>query len=255
MVVDIHVDCMVGTADCSSIPPLEQTQCQERPIAMGFRYLGGDCALSSSDQLSQLECTDVHRDGPDDVYLVAFDVASGTVYESRMIAYAEEFSVQDFGNDEGDILNITTYTSSDTSVENMIQTIQFDRSCGSNAPLSLGDRLGASQLTVFVNNPQGVVTSVVEATLSISVSSDSPATVESLTSSLPNSAPVELVGMLDTALICPEMIAQVEQTARVDLSFEGFVYSNLFEVFVQTRDGLFCSATSPFNFQAPGVEP
>lgn len=204
---------------------------------------------------SQFQCIDFDTAAvSENVFLVVFDVTSGIVYESRFIAVGDEFSVQDFGS-EGNVLNITTYASSDISPQNMIQTVVFDRSCSS--PLSLADRFGSSQLVVYVNSLQGVVTSVVQATYTISISvdsQDSAGVVTSLTSLLEETEIVDLTSAVDGSFVSLGQMVRVEQSVRVDLSSNRLVSNAVTAVVQRDVDGVECSASNLFQFEVIVVD-
>jgi len=67
-------------------------------------------------------------------------------------------------------LNITIWKSADTRAETILQTVVFDGSCSQS--LSLGDQFGASQLLTFVNELQGQQSSILDATITITMSNN-----------------------------------------------------------------------------------
>lgn len=84
---------------------------------------------------------------------------SGVTYFSDFVyIYSNYFIVDTAGVDSNEVaakLNVTIYSSSNATFENMLQTSFFDSSCSSTNLVSLGDRYGAIQLAAFNTSLQG----------------------------------------------------------------------------------------------------
>ena len=160
---------------CDAILPLV-TQCEQRPTKLIMRYNGGDCTQSFNIQPSTLfQCEDFNGGPPTEEgalsYIVATDIkGQGIIYHDGFVAVGSEYELVDGGNRLEANMNITIYSSDVIDPANMIQSVVYHSSCSRN--LFLKDRYGASQIVVFVNDLQGIVTCFFNSTFDISIIND-----------------------------------------------------------------------------------
>lgn len=188
--ISVDAECTPSglSQDCGSVV-VTRTRCEGRPLAMVFRFNGGTCEQSDNIQNANLfQCFDF-RGGPptevgETVFLVATDIKGGEiVYHADTVAVGEEYTVSDQPFEVEPNINITIWSSPAATPDLMLQTLVFHSSCSQN--LFLKDRFGASQLVVFVNEPQGLQSCFFNATFTINISNDikgSGATLQRLSS-------------------------------------------------------------------------
>ena len=148
-------------------------ECLELPTYISFRYNGGDCNQSSNIQPTyDFACEDFYGGPPTDQeessFIVTTNVDTGVIYHADFVRVGELFIVEEIDGAFPSAMNITVYSSADTSPQNVLQTVVMDTSCSQN--LFLADRYGSFHLVGFVNELQGNVTTFVGATYSYVVS-------------------------------------------------------------------------------------
>ena len=157
---------------------------------MVFLFNGGDCDQSFNVQADKFFCNDFNGGPPTErgekAYIVVTDIKEqGIIYYDDWATVGETFTLSDGGNNFQADQFITIYSSDDTSdPANILQAIQYHSSCSSN--LFLKDRFGATQLVIWINEEQGVVSCFANQTfdLDITIPIDivgGPATITSLT--------------------------------------------------------------------------
>jgi len=172
--VGVNVSCTPrgGSEDCGSIV-VARTRCNQRPVAMVFKYNGGTCDQSDNIQPPTLfQCFDFFGGPPttsgETSYILVTDIKGGSiVYHEGTVAVGDEYTVADRPFEVDANMNITIYRNGNIVAENLLQTLVYHSSCSQN--LFLKDRYGASQLVIFVNNLQGVQTCFFNATYTISL--------------------------------------------------------------------------------------
>jgi hypothetical protein len=255
--VSIDVKCTSSdnsSENCGSILPL-LTRCEDRPFAMVFRYNGGGCGQSFNIQPPDLfQCSDF-QGGPPTVegtlsYIVVTDIQGrGVVYQQGFVAVGDEYTVADGGNDVEANLNITIYNSDDTSPGNVLQTLILHSSCSSN--LFLKDRFGASQLVVFVNEVQGVVSCFFNTTYSFTIENTADgndAILQSLVS-LTNFGTVNLTDQVSGVVLGPQDAITFNETVVLDLTVRQR-YTALTTIIGESPQGFQCRNFDFFEFVA-----
>jgi hypothetical protein len=193
---------------------------------MKFKFNGGDCEQSSNLQPSSLfYCQDFNGGPPRSEGEQSYIVVTGTdelgiVYYSGFVAVGDEFLVDDEGNNLADGMNITIYSSDDTSFDKILQKVTFDSSCDVN--LFLKDRFGSVELTVFINVQQGAVSCDSNVTFVYTVENMSEegsgdTTLQSLESET-NIGPLDLTAQVRNVIIAPGRSVTFEQSVILDLS-------------------------------------
>ena len=140
---------------------------------MSFRYKGGDCNQSSNIQPPEdFVCEDFHGGPPtnqgESCFIVTTNVDNGVIHHADFVRVGELFTVEEIDGAFPSAMNITVYSSNNTSEQNILQTVVMNTSCSQN--LFLTDRYGSFHLIGFVNELQGNVSSLVDATYSFVVS-------------------------------------------------------------------------------------
>jgi len=175
--VSVETDCTPSgqSQDCGSVV-VTRTRCEDRPLAMVFRYNGGGCGQSDNIQNSDLfQCFDF-QEGPPVVagetsFITVTDIKGGSiVYFSETVAVGSEYTVSDEPFEVEANMNITTWRNSGTNPADILQTLVFHSSCSQN--LFLKDRFGAHQLVVFVNEEQGLQSCFFNATFTLNIGND-----------------------------------------------------------------------------------
>jgi len=179
-----------GLTSCNATPP-PVDQCEGRPFEMGFLFNGGGCDQSFNVQeaAGKFFCQDFGDGVPTEfgekAYIVVTDLDGETMFHNDWVKVGELFTLFDGGNDFPADQLITIYNSNDTSKENnIIQAVQYHSSCSQN--LFLKDRFGASQLVIWVNEEQGLVSCFANQTFQLDITvpitlEGAPATLETLT--------------------------------------------------------------------------
>lgn len=200
------------------------TRCDDRPFKMVFRYNGGNCNQSFNIQPDTLfQCEDF-QGGPPTVegeqsYIIVRDIKGlGIMYHSAFVPVAGEFTVADNGNTVQANMNVTIYSSADTSPANILQTLVYHSSCSRN--LFLKDRFGAVQLVIFVNEGQGVVTCFVNVTyaLSIEVMGEGDNAILKSLVSLTNADTLNLTEQVRGVVVTPSSITTFTSEVALDLT-------------------------------------
>ena len=226
---------------------------------MVFLYNGGDCDQSFNVQGDLFFCTDLNGGPPTErgtkSYIIVTDTKDqGIIYHDDWVTVGETFTLSDGGENFEANQIITIYSSNETSnPDNIIQSIQYHSSCSSN--LFLKDRFGATQLVIWVNEDQGVVSCFANQTfdLDITIPIDivgGPATITSLT----------VASNIDPFFFnLTDKVAGTEAAAGDTLSVSVAVpidltqqktYNLLVTVFAVTQTGQICRATELTSFTA-----
>jgi hypothetical protein len=172
-VFDLDITCIApdGTNSCNATPPPVE-QCEGRPFEMVFLYNGGDCSQSFNVQEDKFFCTDLNGGPPTErgavSYIVVTDLDGETIFHADFVEVGSLFTLSDGGDTFPADQLITIYSSNDTAnPDNIIQSIQYHSSCSSN--LFLKDRFGATQLVIWVNEDQGVVSCFANQTFELDI--------------------------------------------------------------------------------------
>jgi len=189
--VTVDTDCTPSgqSTDCGSVV-VTRTRCEDRPLAMVFRYNGGTCDQSDNIQNSDLfQCFDFQGGPPvvagETSYITVTDIKGGQIiYHADTVAVGGEYTVADELDFQVEAnMNVTTWRNSNMDPLDMLQTLVFHSSCSQN--LFLKDRFGAHQLVVFVNEEQGLQSCFFNATFTLTIDNDvrgTGAILETLTS-------------------------------------------------------------------------
>jgi hypothetical protein len=254
--VQLSVECTPeGEAeDCNSILPL-RTRCEDRPFAMVFRYNGGGCDQSFNIQPPDLfQCFDFHG-GPPTIegavsYITVTDIRGlDIIYHADFVAVGDEYTVADNGRDVEPNMNISIWSSEDTSPENLLQTLIFHSSCSQN--LFLKDRFGASQLVIFVNEEQGVVSCFVNVTYTYIIENNlvgGNAVLQTL-SSTTNFGVFNLTDAINGVSVDPGTAFRFPVQVVLDLTFRQR-YTAFSVVTGASPDGFVCQDTDFLEFVA-----
>lgn len=158
---------------------------------MVFLFNGGDCSQSFNVQeaVGKFFCADQNEGVPttrgEKSFIVVTDLDGEVVFHEDWVQVGSLFTLSDGGNNFPANQLITIYSSEDTSdPANIQQAIQYHSSCSSN--LFLKDRFGATQLVIWVNEDQGVVSCFANQTFELDITipldiEGGPATMETLT--------------------------------------------------------------------------
>jgi hypothetical protein len=131
------------SADACELDPVPPApHCTSRPVAIQWRYVGGDCSHLTQDQHGHARCTDhgpttadarvVMTDRPTEVYVDVADVGFGDVIE----ATAAHAGLAEF--------KANTRVSVFDDAGTLVQSLEVQTSC--DQPLDLGDRFGALEV-------------------------------------------------------------------------------------------------------------
>ena len=189
---NMDIECIpsANSQTCNATPP-PVAQCTGRPFEMGFLYAGGNCTNSWNAQEAEGKffCNDLHGGPPtkrgEKSYIVVTDLEGGTTFHSDYVEVGALYTLSDGGNRFPSDQLITIYKTNNTEdPDNVLQSVQYHSSCSSN--LFLKDRFGASQLVLWVNEEQGIVSCFANQTFEIAVTipislQGGPATVTGLT--------------------------------------------------------------------------
>eukprot|EP00546_Thalassionema_frauenfeldii_P002433 CAMPEP_0178934710 /NCGR_PEP_ID=MMETSP0786-20121207/24037_1 /TAXON_ID=186022 /ORGANISM="Thalassionema frauenfeldii, Strain CCMP 1798" /LENGTH=1502 /DNA_ID=CAMNT_0020612569 /DNA_START=1215 /DNA_END=5725 /DNA_ORIENTATION=- len=175
--ISVDADCTPSgeSNDCGSVV-VTRTRCEDRPLAMVFRYNGGLCDQSDNIQNSELfQCFDFQEGPPvnagDESYITVTDIKGGSIiYHADTVRVGGEYTVLDEPFQVEANMNITTWRNDNTIPQNILQTLVFHSSCSQN--LFLKDRFGAHQLVVFVNEEQGLRSCFFNATFNLNIAND-----------------------------------------------------------------------------------
>jgi hypothetical protein len=227
---------------------------------MVFRYNGGSCQQSFNIQPAALfNCTDSNGGPPNTEGSQAFISITdgnglGNVYFSGFATVGDELTLENNGTLVDTSMNVTIYSSDNSSSSTLLQSIAFQTTCSRN--LFLKDRFGSMQLLIFVNGLQGVVSSMFEAIFDFFIvnTGDFPAELVSLVS-------VTNVGVLNltdrvfgTELAPGEQLVLVENVV-IDLTVRQ-TYTALTTVIGQTVGSeALCNDTDSLTFVAGNPPP
>eukprot|EP00545_Synedropsis_sp_CCMP1620_P007564 CAMPEP_0119004010 /NCGR_PEP_ID=MMETSP1176-20130426/891_1 /TAXON_ID=265551 /ORGANISM="Synedropsis recta cf, Strain CCMP1620" /LENGTH=425 /DNA_ID=CAMNT_0006955667 /DNA_START=113 /DNA_END=1390 /DNA_ORIENTATION=+ len=258
--VEINVQCIppVGFEDCDSLVS-PRTKCLERPSALTYRYSGKDCSNSNNMLPTALfPCVDFEPsllgDEDSQAYVVVTD-DSAIVYHADFLLPGDEFTIERPTQDEAlpDLFTMTVYSSDDMAT--VLQTFQVDVACPTDDeyPLFLNSRFGSMQLIAYTNDAQGVVNSLVAATLVYTALGET-AILDKLTS-ITNAIDQFDEGFLDLSNDVNGMtlleesnddeIAVVELTVDLSSSDPYTIYTI---VQASSRDGYSCRDTHSLQF-------
>jgi hypothetical protein len=246
----------VGVEDCDSLTR-PRDECLEMPSTMSFRYSGGDCSESSNLQLlSTFPCVDFNGGPPSLGNASAFIVITDGfeevfVYHAAFVAPGEEVTIENFFLPAFgvDLLKITIYASDMISSENILQSIRLRISCSQDAYLL--DQYGSMQLISYANNVQGLVDSIVEATMVYTIVGET-VILKSLNdiTSLANDGIWNMTNeVVGSVLESPSENIVVERPFSLDLS-KRELYTFFSIVQGSTTDGFSCRDSNFFSFTA-----
>jgi len=265
--VGVSVECTPRgeVEDCGSIV-VARTRCNERPLAMVFKYNGGTCDQSDNIQPPTLfQCFDFNGGPPttpgEQSYIRVTDIKGGSIiYHEDFVAVGDDYTVEDQPFEVDANMNVSIYRNSGDNGfgEGLLQSLVYHSSCSQN--LFLKDRYGASQLVIFVNNLQGVQSCFFNATYTISldnsvnnVGSPVPAILETLLGDI-EVGNENIQFDFSDQIRGTELAAETEYNGpplRVDVVIDlTVVTSNQVTAFVQARSpkDFVCSDLDSLNF-------
>ena len=228
---------------------------------MKFKFNGGDCGQSSNLQPSSVfSCQDFNAGPPREDGVQSYIVITGAdenaiVYFSGFVAVGDDFLVDDDGNNLADDMNITIYSSDDISSQTILQSMAFHSSCDIN--LFLKDRFGSVQLTVFINEQQGVVSCDFNVTFVYTVENTSKEgndlKLQTLGSAT-NLGRLNLTSEVKNAIIAPDNSLTFARAVMLDLSLavKYFVDTSVTAVSPQ---GFICRDDDFLTFEAGQSQP
>ena len=254
--VEVDVACIPsdGSADCDSILPLI-TICEDRPFAMVMRYNGGSCAQSFNSQIGTdlFRCIDFQGGPPTtegtESFIVATDIkGDGIIYFAGSVPVGGSFTLSDGGNNVEANMNITIYSSSDTSPGNILQTLIYHSSCSRN--LFLKDRFGSVQLVLFVSEDQGLISCFFNATFSFDIVAMGNFSAELVSLiSITNLGVFNLTDRVIGQQLQPGESINVQETVVIDLTIRQ-QYTALTTITGRSPDGTLCRGTDTLSFVA-----
>jgi hypothetical protein len=137
----------------------------------------------------QFFCNDFQGGPPTELgeqsYIVVTDLDGEVVYHSDYVEVGSLYTLTDGGNRFSSNQLITIYKDNNTEdPASLLQSVQYHSSCSST--LFLKDRFGASQLVLWVNEDQGVISCFANQTFNLDITipidiEGGPATVQTLT--------------------------------------------------------------------------
>ena len=258
---ELSVTCVPpnGASSCNASPPPVE-QCAGRPFEMVFLFNGGDCDQSFNVQeaAGKFFCTDQGEGVPTErgekAYIVVTDLDGETIFHDNWVIVGELFTLFDGGETFPADQLITIFNSDVTSdANNIVQSVQYHSSCSQN--LFLKDRFGATQLVIWVNEDQGVVSCFANQTfdLDITVPIDiegGPATLTALTVAS-NVDPFffNLTDKIAGTVVDAGDNVEATIAIPIDLTIKQ-TYNLLITLTAITQTGVLCSATDLTSFTA-----
>jgi hypothetical protein len=132
----------------------DQTECEKRSTALGFRFHAGDCSLGSNTQASgKYECNDITAPAGPGPYELQFN-SGGGVYKTILVNPGDEFEILASEDGRSDFASQTDWEMYEGTT--LLQTGTFHTSCSQN--LFIGDFYGNLEVVSFTNSEQGFVT-------------------------------------------------------------------------------------------------
>ena len=258
---DMDIECVppAGSTSCNAtLPPVEQ--CQGRPFEMVFLYNGGDCDQSYNVQeaAGKFFCEDFQGGPPtargEKSFIVVTALKDDILYHSDWVEVGSLFTLFDGGENFVADQIITIYNSDNTAdANNIIQSVQYHSSCSQN--LFLKDRFGATQLVIWVNEDQGVVSCFANQTFNLDITvpielQGGPATVTSLTVAS-NVDPFffNLTDRIAGTVVDAGDSLQTSFAIPIDLTIKR-TYNLLLTLSAVTADGRDCHAAELMTFIA-----
>ena len=229
-------------AQSCEIPTLGNTECEQRPSAIQFRYTGADCTASSNNQSSdKFECHDFgSTNGPVDILVFKdsdiYANVSGATLGTIIDATAANAGQNDFGSE-------TLIEIRDTA-GNLLQSIRLHTSC--SQPLALGDRFGGMDLISFTNDEQGTVQNGAEVIYRYAIANPGPSTATNIIVTDSGLTPAEVPGS-PIALLLGGQSHVLEATTFIDAATAGTAMLSA------TVDGQTCetSDSTPITIATP----
>jgi hypothetical protein len=172
-------ECTVYTSD---------TECTERPTALGFRFNGGDCSQTDNTQDSnKFDCTDFAPLGAGP-FEIDFANTDGVVYETYGPFYpGDEFEVTAADAGRPDFDSETHFDIYEAGV--LLQSVRFHSSCSQN--LFAGDKYGNLEAISFTNSKQGTVTANNEVELWYTITNSSVSAINYIIAGDDNATPTD----------------------------------------------------------------
>lgn len=249
-----------GTGDCNAIIPII-TRCDERATFMEMVFNGGDCSQSFNIQEEAIfDCTDrlggPARQGTYYIHATPRNNPQADVYFSGLVTVGEVFPMcPGFPSCSGNRFDANTSVrifaqdpgQSPSTNNNFVQLINFHTSCSQN--LFLKDQFGSTQLVIFFNSIQGLVSCFIAATFSITITNPSAdgATVVLFTNTV-NGNTTDLTGQITD--LRPATFVVVTTQILIDMTVQQN-YSVTSAIVGRTDvSNLECSATNTINFVA-----
>ena len=253
-----------GSGECDAIIPII-TRCDSRATFMEMLFNGGDCSQSFNIQeADKFDCEDRNGgpalSGQYYIHVAPRKDPSGDVYFSGLANVGDVFPMcPGFPSCSGDrfeadstVWVFPTDVASDPNFDpvtnpNYVQLVNYHTSCSQN--LFLKDKFGSTQLVIFFNDEQGLVSCFLTATFSITLTNEGESSADEiilftntvngnttdLTSAVNEIGPGEII--IITTQILIDMT--VRQDYIVTTDFVG-----------ATAEGLECSDSFTFQFTA-----
>lgn len=245
----------MGADSCNDIPVID-TQCEELPFSIGFKFKGGGCEGSSNNQPTPafFRCEDSGNGPPsnagEQVFITVTTVDETVEYFAGFVAVGNAFNLTGAFADN---VRVTIFSDSDFEV---LQTVIFHTSCG--IELRLKDQFGGVQLVEFINSQQGTVSCFREAILVFDIEGPIEEGREALLNSLvvavntntgSGGGVMDLSGQVDGEIVTADSPFQTNTTLTLDLT-EQTTYTALTAVTGGTPGGLVCRGADEFEFTA-----
>lgn len=152
--LSLSINCTLADGSSCEGPLPTVEVCEGRPLMMGMRYNGGNCAQSFNSQPDKFSCEDFQggpptESGAESFILVTDAKGKDVVYHNDYVAVDTIYYLTDNNQRFEADQFIYIYSSNVTTEENLLQFVQYHSSCSSN--LLLLDRFGASQLVEWYN--------------------------------------------------------------------------------------------------------
>jgi len=183
-------------------------------------------------------------------FIVVRDSLDNMFHES-FVTVGDQFTIADEGNNLPLNLNITIYSSEDISPQNMLQTVSFDTSCSAIPTMFLKDRFGASQLIIFINQDQGLVSCSIDVIYTFTIGNIgnlNNVILNDLTSEI-NAKFVNQTDKIFGSIVEPEKKLVINETGSIDTSVRES-YSITSSIVGKSPSGYACSASGLLVFDA-----
>jgi hypothetical protein len=261
--VEVNTECSTQAAtvndsgECDALVPII-TRCDQRATFMEMLFNGGGCDQSFNIQgADKFDCTDANG-GPalEGTYFVhAYPTGGGDTYFSGPVAVGDVFPLcPGYPACSGDQFEAdSTFrvfaapVSDPVNDDSFVQAVNFHTSCSQN--LFLKDKYGSSQLVIFFNGLQGLVSCFVTATFSISLTNQGFVNAERIvlfTNSV-NGNVTDLTNAVQGVIAGDVIVVTTQILVDMTIRQSYFVQTDIVGI---SSSGAECTDSSSFTFAA-----